>query len=227
MKSARSSNDRINDRIRSSINETPRLGQCLVISAPSGAGKSTLVERLRVRFPDFAYSVSCTTRAPRGQEKDGVHYHFLTREEFLKRREAGYFAEWAEVHGNLYGTPKAPVEKLLAEGRDVLFDIDVQGALQVQNVFPQGLFVFILPPSLAELARRLRGRGTDPEEVILRRLANALGEIKQADRFDYLIVNDDLAEAADELCAVYMAGRARTVSRPGLVQGLLAQWEGK
>ena len=207
-----------------SINETRRLGLCLVISAPSGAGKSTLVERLRAEFPHFAYSVSCTTRGPRTGEEDGVHYHFLSREEFVARREAGRFAEWAEVHGNLYGTPRAPVEEHLRAGRDVLFDIDVQGALQVKNVFPQGLFVFILPPSREELERRLRGRGTDSEEAIARRLGNALGELRQAGQFDSLIVNDDLDTAADELRAVYVAGRARTSNRPGLLDALLAQW---
>jgi len=208
-----------------SIENTRRLGLCLVISAPSGAGKSTLVERLRAEFPHFAYSISCTTRAPRGQEQDGVDYHFLTREEFIARRDTGYFAEWAEVHGNLYGTPKAPVEEHLAGGRDVLFDIDVQGALQVKEVFPQGLFVFIQPPSRQELERRLRGRGTDSDEAIAKRLGNALGELRQSGKFDYLIVNDDLDTAADELRAIYVAGRTRTVNRPGLLDALLAQWE--
>jgi guanylate kinase len=207
------------------IDVTRRLGLCLVLSAPSGAGKSTLVERLRAEFPHFAYSVSCTTRAPRSGERDGVDYHFLTREEFLSRREAGFFAEWAEVHGNLYGTPRAPVEEHLANGRDVLFDIDVQGALQVKSVFPQGLFVFIQPPSRQELERRLRGRGTDSDEAIARRLGNALGELRQAARFDYLIVNDDLGTAVDELRAIYVAGRTRIANRPGLLDALLAQWE--
>ena len=209
------------------LSKVDRLGLCLVISAPSGAGKSTLVSRLREEFPDFAYSVSCTTRGPRVGEQDGVHYHFLTREEFKSRREAGYFAEWAEVHGNLYGTPKAPVQTQLAQGRDVLFDIDVQGALQVKEVFPQGLFVFILPPSRQELERRLVGRGTDAADVIARRLDNALGEMRQAWHFDFLIVNDDLDVAADELRAVYVAGRARSQNRPGLLDGLLGQWGSK
>lgn len=204
---------------------TTRLGLCLVLSAPSGAGKSTLVGRLRAEFPGFAYSISCTTRDPRPGEENGVHYHFLTRKEFLSRRDAGYFAEWAEVHGNLYGTPKAPVEALLKAGKDVLFDIDVQGAMQLKEFFPQALYVFILPPSREVLESRLRGRGTDAPEVIEKRMTNALGELKMAGHFDYLIVNDDLEEAADELRAVYVAGRARSVSRPGLVSGLLAQWE--
>jgi guanylate kinase len=204
---------------------TTRKGLCLVLSAPSGAGKSTLVSRLRAEFPGFAYSISCTTRAPRGAEQDGVHYHFLSREKFLAKRDAGYFAEWAEVHGNFYGTPKAPVEEKLARGHDMLFDIDVQGALQLKAVFPQALYVFILPPSKEVLERRLRGRGTDSEEVIARRMTNALGELEQAKYFDYHIVNDDIEEAADELRAVYVAGRARAICRPGLISGLLAQWE--
>ncbi len=201
-----------------------RKGLCLVLSAPSGAGKSTLVARLRAEFPGFAYSISCTTRSPRAGEEDGVHYHFLTRETFISRRDAGYFAEWAEVHGNFYGTPKAPVEAMLAKGQDVLFDIDVQGALQLKAGFPQALYVFILPPSREVLERRLRGRGTDSEEVVTRRMQNALGELRQAEHFDYHIVNDDLEEAADELRAVYVAGRARAICRPGLATGLMAQW---
>ncbi|MHC1751351.1 guanylate kinase [Humidesulfovibrio sp.] len=202
-----------------------RKGQCLVLSAPSGAGKSTLVARLRAEFPGFAYSISCTTRAPRQGEEDGVHYHFLTRETFISRRDAGYFAEWAEVHGNFYGTPKGPVEEMLGKGQDILFDIDVQGAMQLKRVFPQALYVFILPPTREVLEKRLRGRGTDAEDVIAKRLKNALGELKEAANFDYLIINDDLEEAADELRAVYVAGRARAVCRPGLLPGLLAQWE--
>ena len=204
---------------------TTRKGLCLVLSAPSGAGKSTLVSRLRAEFPGFAYSISCTTRAPRGAEEDGVHYHFLSRETFIKRRDEGYFAEWAEVHGNFYGTPKGPVEDKLSRGQDMLFDIDVQGALQLKAVFPQALYVFILPPSKEVLERRLRGRGTDSEEAIAKRMKNALGELEQAAHFDYHIVNDDIEEAADELRAVYVAGRARAICRPGLVPGLLAQWE--
>ncbi|SNR79797.1 guanylate kinase [Humidesulfovibrio mexicanus] len=201
-----------------------RKGLCLVLSAPSGAGKSTLVARLRAEFPAFAYSISCTTRAPRQGEENGVHYHFLSRETFISRRDAGFFAEWAEVHGNFYGTPKGPVEDMLAKGQDVLFDIDVQGALQLKQVFTQALYVFILPPSREVLEQRLRGRGTESEEVIAKRLTNALGELEAAGHFDYHVVNDDLEEAADELRAIYVAGRARAVCRPGLLPGLLAQW---
>jgi guanylate kinase len=202
-----------------------RHGIVFVLSAPSGAGKSTLVARLRQEFPEIAYSVSYTTRAPRGQEQDGTDYHFVSRERFLAMREAGEFAEWAEVHGNFYGTAKGPVLDLLAQGRDVLFDIDVQGAAQLRKAFPAAVLVFILPPSLAELERRLRGRGTDAAEVIAKRLANARAEVAAAADFDYLVVNDDLERACDELRAVYLAGRLRPAQRPGLLKSLLAQWE--
>ena len=201
-----------------------RKGIVFVLSAPSGAGKSTLVARLRQEFQDIAYSVSYTTRAPRGQERDGTDYHFVDRERFLAMREAGEFAEWAEVHGNFYGTAKAPVLAMLAQGRDVLFDIDVQGAAQLRKAFPEAVLVFILPPSLAELERRLRGRGTDAAEVIAKRLANARGEVAAAKDFDYLVVNGDLERACDELRAVYLAGRLRPAQRPGLLESLLAQW---
>ena len=147
-----------------------RLGIALVISAPSGTGKTTLIKRLRKEFPTFGYSVSCTTRAPRDGEVDGRDYHFLSRERFVELRDQGHFAEWAEVHGNFYGTPLPPVREMLAKGQDILFDIDVQGAAQLRKNMPDARFLFILPPSVEELERRLRGRGLDSEEVILRRL---------------------------------------------------------
>ncbi len=203
---------------------SPRKGLVLVICAPSGTGKSTLVRRLMQQFPDFAFSVSYTTRQPRSGEKNGREYHFVDRERFLCMQRNGEFAEWAEVHGNFYGTARRPVEELLAAGRDVLFDIDVQGARQLRDVFRDGLFVFILPPSRPELERRLAGRGTDAAEVIARRLGNARGEIEAAPGFDYWIVNDDLDRACDELRAVYLAGRVRAASRPRLVEDLLTQW---
>ena len=140
---------------------TQRAGVVLVLCAPSGTGKTTLVRRLREEFPQFAYSVSCTTRAPREGEVDGRDYHFLTHEEFVRRRDAGFFAEWAEVHGNFYGTPLAATLATIEAGQDLLFDIDVQGAAQLRTSLPQGTYVFILPPSRVELERRLRSRGTD------------------------------------------------------------------
>ncbi len=200
---------------------TLRFGVPLIICAPSGTGKTTLVQRLRQEFPNFAYSVSCTTRAPRGQEVDGKDYHFLSVEEFLRRRDAGAFAEWANVHGNYYGTPLGPVLDTLKAGRDLLFDIDVQGAAQLHLSLPRGVYVFLLPPSMSELERRLRGRGTDEEASIARRLANADAEIRQAHWFDAWIVNDDLDAAYDHLRAVYLAATLDPAHRPALALSIL------
>ncbi len=197
-----------------------RRGVALVISAPSGAGKSTLTRRLTAEFPELAFSVSCTTRPPREGEVDGRDYHFLDREEFLARREAGGFAEWAEVHGNFYGTPRDAVMDNLGQGRDTVFEIDVQGAAQLRESVPGACLVFILPPSTAELRRRLEGRGTDAPEVIRRRLDNSLGEMARADLFDYWIVNDDLDQAYDLLRAVYLAQTARRDLRDSLPASL-------
>jgi guanylate kinase len=198
-----------------------RLGQILVLCAPSGTGKSTLCTRLLAEFPGLTFSVSCTTRAPRGGERDGVDYHFKTREEFITLRDQGFFAEWAEVHGNFYGTPAGAVRDMLAAGRDVLFDIDVQGAAQLRRTFPDGLYVLLLPPSREELDRRLRGRGTDSEETIARRMANAVKEMGRADEFAHWIVNRDLEQAYGELRAVFLAGTTRPACRPDLVRGIL------
>lgn len=203
---------------------TQRAGVVLVLCAPSGTGKTTLVRRLREEFPQFAYSVSCTTRAPREGEVDGRDYHFLTHEEFVRRRDAGFFAEWAEVHGNFYGTPLAATLATIEAGQDLLFDIDVQGAAQLRTSLPQGTYVFILPPSRVELERRLRSRGTDGEEVILRRLANAEAEVREATRFDALIVNDDVDRAYDELRAVFIAATLSPVRQTALVPALLKEW---
>ncbi|HJA79721.1 guanylate kinase [uncultured Desulfovibrio sp.] len=197
-----------------------RHGIALVISAPSGAGKTTLIGRLREEFPHFGYSISCTTRAPRDGERDGADYHFLTRARFEELRESGHFAEWAEVHGNLYGTPLAPVREMLRQGQDVLFDIDVQGARQLKQSLGEAVFVFILPPSLAELERRLRGRGLDSEETIARRLRNARAELREAAWYDYLVVNDDVDTAHDHLRAAYVAATLRPLCRPDLLRAL-------
>ncbi|MGE4506557.1 MAG: guanylate kinase [Desulfovibrionaceae bacterium] len=198
-----------------------RKGLVLVICAPSGTGKSTLVRRLVDEFPGIGFSVSCTTRAPRGQERDGVEYHFLTREEFLEKRDEGGFAEWAEVHGNFYGTPLAPVREAQSQGRDMLFDIDVQGASQLRKSIPDGVHVFLLPPSRQELERRLIGRGTDDPEVVERRMAAAGAELREAAHFDHWIINDDLDRASDELRAVYLAARTCPARRPGLLDAVL------
>ncbi len=201
-----------------------RKGIALVVCAPSGAGKTTLVKRLLSDFDRFAYSVSCTTRAPRTGERDGRDYHFLTREEFEQRRDAGYFAEWAHVHGNYYGTPLAQVQANLEAGRDMLFDIDVQGAAQLKEKI-QATFVFILPPSRETLLQRLSGRGTDSEETIAKRMDAAAREMEEAHWFDALIVNDVLDQAYDELRAVYLTAGLSPATRPELLPSLLRQWK--
>lgn len=198
-----------------------RQGIALVLSAPSGTGKTTLVKMLREEFPRLSYSISCTTRAPRDGEQDGRDYHFLSRERFLQLKGEGYFAEWAEVHGNFYGTPLAPVREMLREGKDVLFDIDVQGARQVKKSLPEAFFAFILPPSLEELRRRLHSRGLDSEETIRRRLANAHDELKEAVWYDALIVNDHLEDAYARLRAAYKAATLAPHCRMQMLDALL------
>jgi guanylate kinase len=202
-----------------------RLGQVLVVCAPSGTGKSTLIEMLRKEFSNFGFSVSYTTRAPRGEEQDGREYKFVSREAFVMMRSKGDFCEWAEVHGNFYGTATKPVVEMLDQGKDVLFDIDVQGAKQLKKTFYKGTYVFLLPPSQDELVRRLEGRGTDSEQSIECRLSNAAGEMSQAKWFDYWVVNDDLDKAYQELRAVYLAGRCKPSLRPGILKSVLDTWK--
>jgi guanylate kinase len=177
-------------------------GKLFVVAAPSGAGKSTLVKALLQHEPHLAVSVSHTTRAPRGQERDGCEYHFTTVEQFQEMVAAGQFFEHAHVHGNWYGTSRSSVESLLAVGKDVVLEIDWQGALQIRTLFPAALLVFILPPSWEELAQRLRGRGEDLPEVIAQRLENARHEVAQARLFNFVIINGYLEKALSELRAV-------------------------
>ncbi|MBO4633191.1 MAG: guanylate kinase [Lentisphaeria bacterium] len=179
-----------------------RYGMILIVSGPSGSGKSTLCNAMFKEFQNLEFSVSCTTRAPRGQEKDGVEYHFLTREQFERHIRQNDFLEYANVHGNFYGTLKSEVFDRTEHGIDVLLDIDVQGALAIKRNFASDpLFnsrmesLFIAPPSYAELERRLRGRGTDAEESILKRLENSKKEMSFWQEYKYVIVNDDLAGA--------------------------------
>lgn len=181
----------------------------LIVSSPSGAGKTTLCKRLRGEFPDLRFSVSHTTRKPRSEEVDGREYHFVDVPTFEQMVRAGAFAEWAHVHGNLYGTSLKEIEIARSAARGVLFDIDYQGARQIKASLPDAVGVFILPPSLAELERRLRGRGTEDEPTARRRLTAAKGEIAHYGLFDYVIVNDDLARAYEQLRAVVFAERSR------------------
>ncbi|SFJ44261.1 guanylate kinase [Desulfomicrobium apsheronum] len=200
------------------------VGMMLVISAPSGTGKSTLIRRLTAEFSAFTFSVSCTTRAPRPGEVDGREYHFLTREEFELRRDENFFAEWAEVHGNLYGTPRQTTMDLLANGRDVIFDIDVQGARQIKNNMGQGCYVFVFPPSREALEARLNGRGTDSEATIIRRLAAARDEIADSRWFDHWIVNDNLNLAYEQLRAIYVAEKTKPAYQESWQAALIRQW---
>lgn len=181
-------------------------GRIFVISAPSGAGKTTLVGMLKERFPLLAESVSCTTRKPRGHEVDGIDYFFLSTEEFFKKREAGLFAEWAEVHGNFYGTPLDFLQKQLDAGKDIVCDIDYQGAINIKKAFPkEAVLILVLPPSMEELESRLRLRATDDPEVIKMRLHNAKNEILHYPHFDFVIVNKDLDAAIKQLSAIVSA----------------------
>lgn len=179
-----------------------RRGNIFIVSAPSGAGKSTLCQALLTVYPDITYSISHTTRAPRGEEKDGVDYHFITREAFRERIEKGLMAEWAEVHGNYYGTALETLEASVAKGIDVLLDIDVQGARQMCAALPECVTIFIMPPSVAELRARLEQRGTDTPATIEKRMKNAEGEMAQRDFYRHVIINDDLDAAVAALVAV-------------------------
>jgi guanylate kinase len=186
-------------------------GQLLVLSAPSGAGKTTLARMFVARTPGAFFSVSATTRAPRGHERDGVDYHFLSPERFQSLVDAGAFAEWAEVHGHRYGTLRESVEQALREGGVAVFDIDVQGGAQIRERFPgDAVTILVVPPTPGELERRLRARSTDSDEVIRRRLAAARSEVAAgAARYDYVVVNDRLEEALVRLEAISRAERAR------------------
>ncbi len=181
-------------------------GRIFVISAPSGAGKTTLVGFLKKQFPFLAESVSCTTRDPRGNEVDGVDYFFLSKDEFFAKREAGGFAEWAEVHGNFYGTPLDFLRRQLDSGRDIICDIDYQGAINIKKAFTkEAVLILVLPPSMEELESRLRKRATDDPEVIKRRLHNAKNEIMHYPYFDFVVVNNDLNTALKQLEAIISA----------------------
>lgn len=184
----------------------------LVVSAPSGAGKSTLCKRLLEIFPGMIYSVSCTTRAPRGGEKNGEHYHFLSREEFCTKVDRGEFLEHAEVHENFYGTLKSTVRETLREGHDLVMDIDVQGAAQIRTAcfsLPEDdpihrgfVDIFIAPPSMEELRRRLCGRGTDSGDVIEKRMRNAEQEMKECAAYQHLVINEDIDDALKKLVSM-------------------------
>ncbi|MDF1501500.1 guanylate kinase [Roseisolibacter sp. H3M3-2] len=181
----------------------------VILSAPSGGGKTTIARRLLATRKDLGYSVSCTTRAPRGAERDGVDYHFLSRDAFEARRRGGDFAEWAEVHGNLYGTLKSEVQRVLDEGRHVIMDIDVQGAKAFHAAFPSSVLVFVLPPSAEVLRDRLAARSTEGPEALALRLRNAREELRAIEDYQYVVVNEDLDRAVAQVAAILDAESAR------------------
>jgi guanylate kinase len=197
-------------------------GLLFIVSAPSGAGKSSLVNAVLADDPRLALSISYTTRAPRPGEQHGREYFFVARDAFLAMAAAGEFLESAEVHGNLYATSQKQIAAVRAGGRDVVLEIDWQGAQQVRRIFPDAIGIFILPPSVAELERRLRGRGQDSDEVIRRRLAAAAAEIGHAAEFDYVIINKDFDEARRDLAAVVRASRLVLARQSALHSDLFA-----
>jgi guanylate kinase len=181
------------------VADAPSAGRLFLITGPSGVGKGTLVAALLQRHPQIWLSISATTRSPRSGEKDGEHYFFLDRSDFDAKVAAGGLLEWAEFAGNCYGTPRQPVEQQLASGRPVLLEIELEGARQVRQSFPSGVQIFIQPPSFEELERRIRGRGTDSEEAIRKRLERARVELEAAPEFDAVLVNADLQQSLTEL----------------------------
>lgn len=186
-----------------------RPGIVFIVSAPSGAGKTTLTREVLSIYPEMSLSVSCTTRVPRAGETPGKDYRFVSEAVFRRMLAAGDFAEWAEVHGSLYGTPRRVLERRLRGGQDILLDIDVQGARQIKEHFASAVSIFVLPPSLDELRRRLAGRGTDARKNIERRWKNAKHEIEEIQGYDYFIINRDVDESVKQLAAVVAAERLK------------------
>jgi guanylate kinase len=192
-----------------------------VVSAPSGAGKSTLCQALLDRWPRLRPSVSCTTRAPRAGEAEGKDYYFLSRAAFEEKKSRGDLLEWAEVHNHFYGTPKGPLEAALRDGMSVLLNIDPHGALAVRKAYPNGVLVFILPPSWKELEDRLRRRAQDAEKDIQTRLANARAEMAYLPRYDYAVINGDVAQAVEDLSAIFRAELRRLPRAAADAAGLI------
>jgi guanylate kinase len=197
-------------------------GILFVISSPSGGGKGTLIRRILTRLPRLGYSVSWTTRSPRQGEMNGRDYHFVSREDFIAARERGEFLEWAVVHGNFYGTSLKVVERELAAGRDIVLEIDVQGAESVRRTGLESVSVFILPPSFEILRRRLTGRQSENAAALALRLQNSRAEVEHYREFDYVILNDDVERAATQLAAIVYAERARRERQEQLVERVLA-----
>lgn len=193
-------------------------GNLFVFSAPSGAGKSTIIKALKERIEGLGYSISHTSRKPRGNENDGIDYHFLKKETFRSMIDAGAFVEWAQVYDDLYGTSFSSLDEQIASGLDVLLDLDTQGAKNIKKHFKNSVLIYVLPPSLDVLEKRLMARGTDDETVIKSRMKKTSNEIKQCVWYDYIIVNDDLEKAIKEARAIILAVRCRTDQQAPIVK---------
>lgn len=194
-------------------------GLLIVISGPSGAGKGTICQELLRQMPNLRYSVSSTTRCPRPDEMEGIHYYFRPRQEFEAMLARDELLEWAEFCGNFYGTPRFAVEQAIQEGRDVILEIEIQGALQIKKRFPQGVFTFIVPPSLDVLSERIHKRGTETEEVIQKRLATAIQELGYVSEYDYVVTNDEVPLAVDKLKSILVAEKCRVKRKPFVFKG--------
>lgn len=197
-------------------------GKLIVISGPSGAGKSTVIKRLIDANPNIVFSVSATTREPRPGETDGINYYFVSKARFEEMIEKGELLEYARYVDNFYGTPREPVYNSLIQGRDVLFDIEVQGAMQIKRTCPTAILIFMVPSSFSEIEKRLRGRGTDSDEVIRHRLETARNEYRYAPDYNYLVLNDDPAKAVEEIEAILKAERCRMSDRQNYISEVLS-----
>ena len=199
-------------------------GFLLVISAGSGTGKSTVCQQILQQHPKISLSISYTTRSPRGNEVDGIHYHFVNRETFQEMINKGDLLEWAEIHGNFYGTGRRVTTNILEQNKDLLLDIDVQGARSIKEAFPsQAILIFLLPPSWEAMKERLKGRGTEDESKIQRRLQTALTELPVAQAFDYLVINDQLQQAVDTIMAIRQAEAVRQFRMQGHLDKIIAE----
>ncbi|MDO9514656.1 MAG: guanylate kinase [Syntrophales bacterium] len=199
------------------MKHTDTQGLLMVISAPSGTGKTTLCKRLLAEFPDLRFSVSCTTRPARKGEKDGMDYHFISIEDFTRRKANGEFAEWEEIYGHFYGTLKKDIEDMPRKGYDVVLDIDTKGARNVKAIYPAAVLVFIMPPSVEILKERLKKRGSETDDIIKKRFDKAMGEIRENEWYDYVVFNDIMSDSVNILRSVYIAEKNRTSRLQGRI----------